>query len=69
MYGSLLFVSLIGITKVKKAITGGKLNIKLMLFQVFGGEGFRGAWGELGGKGDRKALKNIKFRQISMRKR
>ena len=27
---------------------GGKINIKLMLFGFFGGQGFREIWGELG---------------------
>ena len=36
---------------------GGKINIKIVLFSVFGEEGFRGIWGELGGEGHQKALK------------
>ena len=29
----------------KKAIRGGKFNIKIMRFLFFGGDGFRGNWG------------------------
>ena len=40
---------------------GGKINIKLMLFGGFWGEGFKGIWEELGGEGHQKALKNSNF--------
>ena len=40
---------------------GVKFNKQNMLFGCFWGEGFRGIWGELEGKGDRKALKHINF--------
>ena len=39
----------------KKAIMGGKINIKIMFFR-FLGESFREIWGELGGEGYQKAL-------------
>ena len=40
---------------------GGKINIKVMLFGFFGGEGFRGIWQELGGEGHRKHKKTQIF--------
>ena len=51
----------------KKAIMGGKINIKMMFGG--GGERFRGMWGELGGKGHRKAHKNTDVHSFSTRKR
>ena len=48
-----------------KAIMGGKINMKLMLFLGFGGR----VSGEFGGKGHRKALKNIDFDSFWIGKR
>ena len=40
---------------------GGRINIILMFFVFVRKEGFRGIWGGLVGKGNRKAQKILNF--------
>ena len=45
---------------IKKANMGGKVDIILLFFLVFGGEGVREIWRGLGGEGHQKAVRGTK---------